>query len=356
VIASPARVEALLDLGRVDEATRALGVLLQERPDDFQALCLLALARLQAGRPGDTQEAANRALSVRPEEDWPLRLLALAHLSSGRVLSATRVIDHAVRVSPEEWRCHAVRLRVARARGRLRPEDRRSLQDLLRLAPDEPEALTEAAVVEAMRHHHRAADRYIAAALHIDPDDATALALRARSHLRHRREGSAAAIHARLLAEGRASAEAVEHVVRAVGAAADRAARVVAAVAAVGMVISAATASSGPHAWPRWAEAPIAVVATALPVALVLLALRFRRQAAGQSRRVARALLKQGLGTLIWVCALVPATALTTAGGILLLGGRPHWASWVLFGVGIGVVLFGATMRMLARLVSGDRH
>jgi hypothetical protein len=260
------------------------------------------------------------------------------------------VIDRAVRVSPEEWRCHAIRLRVARGRGRLRPEDKRSLQEVVRLAPDEPEALTEAAAVEAMRHHHRAADRYIAAALTIAPDDETALSLRARSHVRHRREGSAAAIHARLLSEGR-SAD-VEQVVRAVGTATDRAAVTVAAVAAVGMVVSAETTSGAPQAWAGWAEALFALMTTALPACLVMLALRFRRQAADQSRRVGRALLKRGLGTLIWLCALVPATVLTTAAGVLLLGPRPHWASWALFGVGVGVVLFGTTMRMLGRLFS----
>src|SRR5579859_5270338 len=133
------RVEALMDLGRLDQARALLLSILGSRPEDGEALRLLAACHHRAGDRRAALEAADLAVAADPDAEWGHRLRAHALLSLGRLKEALRAAGEAVMLQPASWAGH---LMVGAAAAYVRGESKRSQEAFRRaasLAPGEAE-------------------------------------------------------------------------------------------------------------------------------------------------------------------------------------------------------------------------
>ncbi len=112
-----------------DSAQAILTEALARRPDDTDALCLLALALWRG--PGDLQRAAvhlDRARTLRPDDARILSLCASLHLHLGELDSAMQFAEQAVAAEPNHTPAYVV---MARARpGRVHPDHLQRMQML----------------------------------------------------------------------------------------------------------------------------------------------------------------------------------------------------------------------------------
>ena len=95
-----ARADALLQLGRSDEARRLLEPLAADHPDSTRLWCLLSLASLNGERPADALRAAERAIATDPHDEWAHRLRSLAAADLGLTQVASQAAREAVRLAP----------------------------------------------------------------------------------------------------------------------------------------------------------------------------------------------------------------------------------------------------------------
>jgi tetratricopeptide (TPR) repeat protein len=108
----PQRVEALIDLGRLDEARRLLVTVLAGDPMAAAALRLLAFCDYQRGDGPAAPEAADRAIAAEPENEWGHRLRAWALLLLGEPDAAMSAALETVRLEPEGWAGHHLGIRL----------------------------------------------------------------------------------------------------------------------------------------------------------------------------------------------------------------------------------------------------
>lgn len=181
------RAEALLRLGRPDEALRRLTGLVAAAPDDGRRLVLLASALLQTGRVEDAVAAADRAVAVDPGDPAAHRLAADALLKLDRCSESARAASEGIRLAPHDERNHILLAyalaSLAQSTAALRPRRRRQLQqaraaaeEAVRLAPDSADAHTAAGYVAFIGGPRRAAAASFRRALQIDPHHAIASA------------------------------------------------------------------------------------------------------------------------------------------------------------------------------------
>ncbi|HJS22561.1 MAG TPA: aspartyl/asparaginyl beta-hydroxylase domain-containing protein [Steroidobacteraceae bacterium] len=102
----------LLRAGRLAEAERAYERLLEQSPNDLQALNMVALAALRTGRPKRALDLLERALKV-DSQDAPTQFhLARAHEACGNLAAALAAYADALRLKPD---FHLARLHRAAA-------------------------------------------------------------------------------------------------------------------------------------------------------------------------------------------------------------------------------------------------
>jgi len=144
--ATVARASALLDVGRVSEATSLLRKALSQSPDAYDLLCLLSEAHLQASEYDEVVRVAERAIAVDPEDARAYYNAAVALSFLKRHREAIEVAEEAVRLAPMEWWTHAgLATALARKRDRLfsRKFASRAMAEArsaVELAPEEPDA------------------------------------------------------------------------------------------------------------------------------------------------------------------------------------------------------------------------
>lgn len=155
-----ARARVLVDMGRWAQAVDALGPVVAAAPDDGDAWCLLAQARLNTGDHGGALEAAGRAVRLEPDREWPHRIASVALEGQGRTAEALAAAQTCVRLSPNAWQSH-LQLADTAAALRQRQVVREAVGRALALGPDEPEvhvlAARHARSRRAAREHHRRA-------------------------------------------------------------------------------------------------------------------------------------------------------------------------------------------------------
>jgi tetratricopeptide (TPR) repeat protein len=166
------RVQAFIDLGRLDEARRLLFAILAADPNAVAALRLMAVCHTQAGDGDAALDAADRAVAAEPEDEWGHRLRASALLLLGRPRDAMAA-RQAIQLEPGNWAGHLL-LGVAAA-----PEHRRVSWAAFRragaLAPMEAEVpFVRGQVLLALGANWRARRAY-REAIRIDPQHAGAL-------------------------------------------------------------------------------------------------------------------------------------------------------------------------------------
>jgi tetratricopeptide (TPR) repeat protein len=171
-----AKAQALLDVGRADEAAAMLSTALAADPGAWRAWCMLGFAHLECARHREALDCARRAIELDPEEGWPHRIASVAERHLGYKDRAVASAREAVRLGPHEAYAHAqlaVALAQARPSGPAEPlnEAARALQlgghdaAIHRMAGD---------VALALKYLWLAEERY-QRSLEIDPSNAAAI-------------------------------------------------------------------------------------------------------------------------------------------------------------------------------------
>jgi tetratricopeptide (TPR) repeat protein len=221
--------------GRLDEAEAGYRRLLDEHPDNAEALHLLGILRGQRGDLPEALRLVQRAAALDPGNAACRHTLGEMHLSEGRLGEAAEAYDQARRLNPNLAAAHAGLGQVALLRGdvdaaeshfkvalradendvqaltglgnvaQIRGDSQRALQLLTQaagLAPDDP--LIQTGYAQAMLDQGMLdfAARAVDNALSVKPDYPLALAMRAEMHVRKGETAPALAIFESLLARG----------------------------------------------------------------------------------------------------------------------------------------------------------
>jgi len=171
-----AKAQALVDVGRADEAAAMLSTALAADPGQWRAWCMLGVAHLERRMHREALDCARRAIELEPDEGWPHRIVSIAERHLGNKDRAVAAAREAVRLAPHEAHAHA-QLAVALSHARpSRPaealnEAARALElggndaGLHRMAGD---------VALAVKYLWLAEERY-EKSLQIDPSNAAAI-------------------------------------------------------------------------------------------------------------------------------------------------------------------------------------
>jgi Flp pilus assembly protein TadD len=181
-IATPqiaARAQALIDLGRYDEALRLAAQGLAAAPSDSRLLCLSAVALHGLKRDAEAVCVAEQAITGSPGDQWAHRLRAIALIGvareqrrGARRKTARRAIEaaqEAVRLAPNS---HLGYLLLAEARlvaTDIRGADA-AVQEATRLAPESADAWITRSQVALRARNFAAAERAARTALNLAPD------------------------------------------------------------------------------------------------------------------------------------------------------------------------------------------
>lgn len=96
------RAEALLELGRYEQAIPLLSRALAETPDDDWLHCRLADAYYALGQQDKSREYAQRALHLNPDSDYAHYRLAWNHLHQNHYDGALKHAKAAIRIEPDD--------------------------------------------------------------------------------------------------------------------------------------------------------------------------------------------------------------------------------------------------------------
>ena len=172
------QIDALIDLGRYDEAVAGLRRLLAtdgEAASSTDVWCRLSLANLRLDKDAEALEAAGQAAALAPDNDWPHRLASHALESLGRHDEAVRAAAEAVRLAPYVWQGHArFAATLSAAGGDLRLA-RQAAGHAVQLAPNEPDAHSAMGLVALRQGDLDTADRAFQHVLSLQPEHHSAL-------------------------------------------------------------------------------------------------------------------------------------------------------------------------------------
>jgi tetratricopeptide (TPR) repeat protein len=169
------RVQALIDLGRLEDAHTLLAVLLATDPDDAAALRMLAACHYQAGDGHAALTAAERATAADPDDEWAHRLRASALLLLERPRDAMAAAREAIRLDPDHWAAHLLLGVAAASTEGQWHVSRSAFRRAAALAPDEAEIPFVRGQLQHALGATRQARRAYQEALGIDPGHAGAL-------------------------------------------------------------------------------------------------------------------------------------------------------------------------------------
>jgi tetratricopeptide (TPR) repeat protein len=185
------RAQALIGLGRFDEAGSRLRELLAGEPNVAPAWCLLSQAQIGLGQTEGGLDAAERAAALAPEDDWPHRLRSLALLQLDDLDGAVAAAREAVALGPHNWQTHR-RLAVALGAAKRDLDDALAAGErAVALAPNEPEAHFALGLVHHARKKRKQADQCFEHALALDPQHGPSRSALARRQLVGSRFGRA---------------------------------------------------------------------------------------------------------------------------------------------------------------------
>lgn len=94
------RAVLLIEQQNFDRAEKELKLALAEKPDNEEALVLLALCKYNVGKYKDALDIINRAIAINPTNDYSLYILALIYLALNKKESAKLKIEEAIRFHP----------------------------------------------------------------------------------------------------------------------------------------------------------------------------------------------------------------------------------------------------------------
>lgn len=163
----------MIDVRHYAEASGLLARLLAAEPSG-RGWCLMATARLGEGDNAGALDAANRAIMLSPADGWPHRLASSALWSIGYYPESLRAALEARRLEPGLWQSHASVAQAAASADDLKLAAG-AAREVLRLAPQEPEAHYVAGRVSFALSDYDQAEVHQRRALAADPAHAGAL-------------------------------------------------------------------------------------------------------------------------------------------------------------------------------------
>ena len=190
------RAQALIELGRFDEAASLLRQLLASEPNLAPAWCLFAQTQIGLDDAKAGLDAAERAAALEPGNDWPHRLRSVALQQLGDMDGSIAAAREAVSIDPHNWQTHrrlALSLIVAKrdAKYALAAAER-----AVALAPSQPAAHHALGLANELCRNHTEAELSYRQALALDPQygpSHDALARRQLATSRFGRAGNLAA-------------------------------------------------------------------------------------------------------------------------------------------------------------------
>lgn len=168
------RADALMDLGRSEEAAALLRRALASDPDNPYTYVRLASALLEADAAQDALEASEAAIRQAPDLEAGHRLRAISLLELGRKRLALDAAQEAVRLDPEfPYTLYTlVRAQVA---NRKRRDAKKTAERARSIAPDDPDSHHMMGLVALEAHRWKEAEEHYRKALSIAPDHAVSI-------------------------------------------------------------------------------------------------------------------------------------------------------------------------------------
>jgi tetratricopeptide (TPR) repeat protein len=168
------RANALIEMGRPEEAipllVRAIGL----EPDDAHTRCRLVLALMRVGKQSEALEQAEAALAVDASGEWPhrLRAILLGHL--GRHKEALESALEAVRIEPELPSALYTLGSVYVNLKRYRDADEVGVR-MLEAAPDDTDSHELLSFIAVRQNKHRETELHARESLRLDPENMDAM-------------------------------------------------------------------------------------------------------------------------------------------------------------------------------------
>lgn len=169
------RAEALLDLGRVDEALDLARRTALADPSSARAEVIVAACHLRREESERAVHHAARAAALAPEWAEPHRVRCLALLAMGHRREAEAAAVRTVQLVPFSPSAHTVHAIALTEQERRSDEAWAAMERALELAPDDPSVRINASYVAARIGRWAVAEEHAQAALALHPDDPTAL-------------------------------------------------------------------------------------------------------------------------------------------------------------------------------------
>lgn len=166
-----ARITALLELGRFEDASKFAASLISVTPGDSDAWCLLAQCRFGLDDDNAALEAANHAVTLAPDNHWPHRIRALVLNNSGRLSEAEEAVRRALTIQPDNATDHALLADVLMQQ-KFFDAATQAAQQAMMLDPMYPSAFDVAGLVELACDRNDTAESYFRAGLQLAPQDA----------------------------------------------------------------------------------------------------------------------------------------------------------------------------------------
>lgn len=165
------RAQALLEVGRVDEAAEILGRCLSSEPDSYVGHCLMANVESEREAWGPMLRSAQRAIAIRPEHEWGHRLSSIAHRHLLSPHTAVREAEEAVRLAPYSSQCYInlANCHLSMDGAGAAQSAYRAARKAVDLAPEEPAAHTTLGRAHAAADDSPSAQACYERALALDP-------------------------------------------------------------------------------------------------------------------------------------------------------------------------------------------
>src|SRR5690606_24054302 len=163
----------IIDTLRSGDVARAIAMArttTEARPDDPQALRVLAIALSMAGQPEAAHKALDRAIALAPQDSSLYYQRAALLVSQNRSGDAQPELERSVALNPNELRSYVMQAQLALGQGNLDEADRLA-RLAARINPDHPWLLTIQGLVLLHRNQLPEAHKLIARGAQLAPDD-----------------------------------------------------------------------------------------------------------------------------------------------------------------------------------------
>jgi tetratricopeptide (TPR) repeat protein len=168
------RANALIEMGRPEEAIPLLVRAIALEPDDVHTRCRFVLALMRVGKQPEALEHAEAALAVDASREWPHRLRAILLGQQGSHKEALESALEAVRIEPELPSALYTLGSVYVNLKRYRDADEVGVQ-ILEAAPDDSDSHELLSFIAVRQNKHRDTEKHARESLRLNPENMDAM-------------------------------------------------------------------------------------------------------------------------------------------------------------------------------------